>query len=465
MPDRPNIVRITTDQQFAGAMSCAGNEWIDTPAMDRLAERGTRFTRAYCSNPSCAPSRAAMFTGLRGSETWSPHEDTFIHEQYHDRSLGTLLADAGYDCAVAGKWAGDRYEQADNLGFELLAKKDDIRLPAVCEAFVQRVRDGPFFLAANIDNPHNICQWARGYTPPWGRVEEVPEGEHPPLPPNFAIPPDEPNTIHDYGEYKRVDSPMWGATPAEWREYRHAYFRLIEKADEVVGRILDVLDDTGVADDTIVIFVSDHGDGHGAHQLIFKKFLYEEMMRIPLIISDPRVGTARTERRLVAAGYDLYPTILGYAGVDPPDPTLGTDLAPLVEGTAPGSWRPYLVSETTRNDLNGRMVRTDRYKYVVYDEGRPNEQLFDLEADPGEMVNLATRTRYRSVLEDHRDHLLEWCTREGDDFGASHYYPGVPMIPGRSFEELAPEFLDQPPAYTPDELEPAPQYERDPDPD
>lgn len=460
MPDRPNILRITTDQQFADAMSCAGNDWVDTPAMDRLAEAGTRFTRAYCTNPSCAPSRAAMFTGLRGAEAWSPHEDTFIHERYHDRALGTVLSEAGYECATAGKWAGDRYDQVENQGFEHLAKKDDLRLPAACRRFFERDHDDPFFLAANIDNPHNICQWARGYNPPWGLVEEVPASEHPPLPPNFAIPPDEPNTIHDYGMYKRSDSPMWDSTPAEWREYRHAYFRLVEKADAVVGGILDALEAAGHADDTIIVFVSDHGDGLGAHQLIQKKFLYEEMMRVPLIVRHPGEDGGVVNDRLVSAGYDLYPTILAYAGIEPPEPTLGRDLSPIVAGDDPDPWREYLVCETTRNDLDGRMVRTGRYKYVLYHNARPNEQLFDLETDPGELVNLASRARYRSVLDRHRDLLVEWCEETGDAVGASHYYPGVPMVPGRPFEELAPRFLDQPPAEIPDELEPPPQHGR-----
>lgn len=463
MSDPPNILWITTDQQTARAMSCAGNEWLETPAMDRLADGGTRFTRAYCANPSCAPSRAAMNTGLRGSEAWTQHADTFIHERYHDRTLGSLLDEAGYECAIGGSWAGDRYEQTENHSLELISKSDDIRLPSVCAEFFERDRDEPFFLKADIVNPHNICQWSNGYNPPWGLVEEVSEAEHPPLPANFAIPPDEPKTIHDYGDYCRVDLPMWGATPAEWREYRHAYYRLVEKADRTLGGILHALEEAGHAEDTVVVFVSDHGDGLGAHQLTHKKFLYEEIMHVPLIIQDPTAPTGQEVDSLVAAGYDLHPTICRIAGIDPPSPSHGRDLTPFVEGEPPSNWREYIVSETTRNDLNGRMVRTDRFKYIVYDAGRPNEQLFDLETDPGEMVNLASRARYEDTLERHRDLLLEWCEHTGDAFGSRHTHPGVPMIPGRDFEELWPRFLDQPPAENPDELEPEPQYERYPD--
>lgn len=404
-----------------------------------------------------------MNTGLQGSDVWTQHADTFIDERYHDRTLGSLLHDAGYDCANAGSWAGDRYDQLKNHSLELLSKKDDIRLPSVCNEFFERERAEPFFLKANIVNPHTICQWSDGYNAPWGLVEEVPESEHPPLPANFAIPPDEPKTIHDYGEYCRVNLPMWEATPSEWREYRHAYYRLVEKADRILGEILDGLAESGHRDDTVVVFVSDHGDALGAHQLSHKKFLYEEIMRVPLIISDPTSPSERLVDALVSAGYDLHPTICRFAGIDPPSPSLGQDVTPFVRGESPENWRDHLVSETTRDDLNGRMVRTDRYKYVVYDAGRPNEQLFDLETDPGEMVNLASRSRYQDVLEHHRDLLLSWCERTGDAFGARHTHPGVPMIPGRDFEELWPRFLDQPPAENPDELEPEPQYERNPD--
>lgn len=444
MPDRPNVLWITTDQQYAGAMSCAGNDYIDTPAMDRLAETGTRFTDAYCANPSCTPSRAGMLTGRMPSTVLG--DESFVASPYREQSVGNLLGDTGYDCAYAGKWGGsDRDAIETEYGFTHLWGKNDLRLPEVCADFFAADRDRPFFLSANFDNPHNICEWSRDYTPPWGAVEDVPDEEYPPLPPNHAIPPYEPKAVRDFLDRSRYWSAMEGATPTEWREYRHAYYRLIEQADAGIGRILDALAVEGLAENTLVIFTADHGDGHGAHQLIQKILLYEEMVRVPLVVRPPDRPTGGEPcSELVSSGLDLLPTICDYAGVDPPGDLRGRSLRPLVTGDDPSDWREYVVTETVGPHRDGRMVRTDRYKYVVYHEGRHNEQLTDLDADPGEMVNLAKNASHADVLQAHRDRLLAWCHEMDDAFGA-RYHSDVPMIPGYAFQELWPQFTEEPP--------------------
>ena len=187
-------------------------------------------------------------------------------------------------------------------------------------------------------------------------------------------------------------------TDADWRQYRHAYYRLIEKVDAEIGRILAALQESGLAENTVVIFSSDHGDGLGAHRWNQKWALYEESVRVPFILkfgAHTSTGRVVTEP-LVAASLDLFPTVCDFAGVTPPPNLLGRSLRPFIEGN-PDTWRDYVVTETCFSDglgTHGRMLRTPRYKYVVYSWGKHREQLFDLTTDPGETINLAVESRY-----------------------------------------------------------------------
>lgn len=501
MANQPNVVWICTDQQFAGAMSCAGTDEVDTPAMDRLASAGTRFDRAYCTNPLCTPSRSSMLTGRMPSRVGVSHNGDAIDEEHREWELGRVFAAAGYDCAWAGKAhvPTPRHLEDDggyDHGFTQLCGLDDRRLATVCERFLDgRSTDrpdsgstpdedatAPFFLAVHVDNPHNICEWARDYTPPWGSVESVSPADRPLLPANHAVPPYEPRVIRELVSGSRGKGAMEGATPDEWRAYRHAYYRLVERADRVVGAVLDALATRGLAEGALVVFTSDHGDGLGAHRLIQKEFLYEEMIRVPLIVSPPgapigegdhsgtdspssetedtntnaSAGVAASEcglvsDRLVSTGLDLLPTLCDYAGVDPPGDRRGRSLRQIVDGAGVDGWRDYVVAETMGGDaeerLDGRAIRTDRYKYVVYHEGRHNEQLFDLQDDPGEMVDLSESAAHADVRDAFRERLLEWCLETGDRFGARYHHPDVPMIPGYEFEDLWPLFTDDPPGF------------------
>jgi arylsulfatase A-like enzyme len=465
MPDtdeRPDVVWICTDQQYAGAVG-AVNDRLETPGMDRVAAGGTRFSNAYCTNPLCTPSRASMLTGRMPSTVGVVGNRSGIDDEYREEELGRLFDAVGYDCAYAGKWhVADSRHVEDGHGFTELCGMDDIRAPEACVDFISDREEGddPFLLGLHLDNPHNICEWSRDFTPPWGSVEDVPVEECPPLPANHAPPPNEPKAVRDVVEGHWAMGAMEGATPAEWRQYRSAYYRLIERADAGVARVLDALEAEGLAEDALVVFTSDHGDGHGAHRLIQKTFLYEEMARVPLFVSPPGtpLGTGEegtdertppaSSDRLVSTGLDLLPTLCDYAGIEAPADLPGRSLRPLVAGEDP-AWRDRVVTETIAPDegLDGRMIRTERYKYVVYHEGRHNEQLFDLENDPGEMVDLSDDAAHRDVLEAHRERLLEWCLETDDRFGARYHHPDVPMIPGRDFEELWPQFTDDPPGH------------------
>jgi arylsulfatase A-like enzyme len=226
---------------------------------------------------------------------------------------------------------------------------------------------------------------------------------------------------------------------ADWRRYRYGYYELVKKVDRGIGMILQSLSDAGLDENTIVIFSADHGDMCGAHQLIQKNVLYDESVRIPLIISGPgaaQPGLVDTSH-LISNGLDLYPTICDYAGVQPPEGLEGRSLRPLVEGRTPSEWRDHVVTETSVGPgVQGLMVRTAKWKYAVYDHGLHREQLFDMENDPGEMVNLAVEARCEGVLNEHRRLLWTWCQRTGADFGRHGSHPDLPfMLPGYEYEE------------------------------
>jgi arylsulfatase A-like enzyme len=426
MPDRPNILYLLTDQQSAFAMSCMGNADLSTPNMDRLAGEGVCFERAYCTQPLCTPSRASMFTGLMPHECGAPRNGMAIREDLREQELGRLLQASGYECAYGGKWHVPQIAmpEENDHGFRTICGFDDNRLAEACVAYLEeRTRERrPFLLVASFDNPHNICEWGRNMPLPWGGIGEPPPVEEcPNLPANFIPAAFEPEVIRleqqaHWGIYPYRERP-----PEDWRRLRWAYYRLVEKVDREVGKVLDGLEAHGLKDDTVVIFSGDHGDGHGAHQWNQKSALFEEIVRIPFIVRVPGGKAGLRSARLVSNGLDLLPTICDYAGVPWPEDLRGRSLRPAIEGETNVSWREHLVIETLFDggrgyDTEGRAVILGKHKYVAYDRGRHREQLFDMVRDPGETVNLAVEARHQGLLDDCRCLLAEHAQQTGDRF-------------------------------------------------
>ena len=421
MPNRPNILLIFTDEQSADAMSCTGNVEISTPAMDSLAADSMRFERAYCAAPSCAPARNSLHTGRLPHQVEFDDDNRIAHPE---QTLGRILSGSGYDCFYAGNRAFALSEDPDVCGYQPLAPKgDDITAERSAEFLRGRNQnDNPFFLVSSFINPHNIYQWARDQDTYLGTVEERPIHDCPILPANHHMAPFTPQCIKAYlgghtpayPAHQPIDDPNW------WRRYRNAYFRMIEMADAQIGIVLDALRDSGQYDDTLVLFISDHGDCAGAHQWLWKNVLYEEALKVPFILKPPSGSEAALSSAFVSTGLDILPTFCDYAETDLPDGLRGRSLRPLVEGSreAEESWRKQLVVVTDRHDYGvvGRAAFEDHMKYVIYEWGRYREQLFDLKADPGEMVNLASSSRFTPDLVRMRSFLREWCADTGDYF-------------------------------------------------
>ncbi|MBI2441155.1 MAG: sulfatase-like hydrolase/transferase [Lentisphaerae bacterium] len=438
MPRRPNILYIFTDQQEARAMSCAANRDIRTPAIDSIAERGVRFEKAYCTFPLCTPSRASMFTGMMPHQIGIDRNGQAIAEDRRLAELGHVLSSNGYECVYGGKWHIPEIAIPDGHGFRRICGFTDWELPKRCAEFILQEHAKPFFLVAAFDNPHNICEWSREQPLPWGPVEKAPPGECPDLPPNFAVSDCEPEALR----CEQQALPMYRArafTPDDWRCYRYAHYRLVEKVDAGIMTILTVLRNTGQDTNTLIIFSSDHGDGMGAHQWNQKSALYEECTRVPLIVAPPGQRTlGRTDStHLVSNGLDLYPTICDYAGVHMPPGPHGLSLRPVLEAERSNEWRQCVVVETLFDGglgTHGLMMRTGKYKYCLYSWGKYREQLFDLENDPGEMVNLAGETSCQPELQQHRDMLARWIEETDYRQGTHYAHPRVrPLVPGQEY--------------------------------
>lgn len=259
---RPDVIVIMTDQQTAGAMSCAGNPWVRTPAMDALAADGVRFTRAYCPYPLSGPCRAALVTGRMPFEVRAFDNAIRPADADMQAGIGHRLAEAGYECLYAGKWHVPEVNLPDSgTGFRRISKMNDPALADACDAALKEY-DGqkPLFLVASLLNPHEICEYGRHETLQYGELAPFSTEECPNLPANFM-----PSTYAAEAlTLEHASSPRYHDTYTytqdDWRRYLYAYYRLVERADREVGRIVGVLKAHGLYDDAAIVFLSDHGD-------------------------------------------------------------------------------------------------------------------------------------------------------------------------------------------------------------
>ena len=411
--ERPNIIYIFTDQQTANAMSCAGNPDLHTPNIDRLAAAGVMFKNAYCTAPLSGPSRGAMFTGHYPDAVGLSVNGSIIPDSLQTQTLGTLVKNAGYDCVYGGKWHLPLLDIPDKkYGFENIYKHDDDGLAEACIKFLSRNHKKPFFLVVSYDNPHNICEYARSQNLPYGNID-IPNIRHcPGLPANFAKNPYDADVIESERTNNYNVYPTVNFTTEDWRMYRYNYYRLVEKVDKEIGKIVDAIDKNKLWKNTVVIFSSDHGDGAGAHQWNQKSALYEEVVNIPLIITLPgKKNAGKILPQLISNGVDFFASICDWTDAEMPQGATGKSFRKIVEeGNPQKSHQEYVITETQfdGSKTRGWVVRSEHYKYVLYDKGRYREQFFDMQSDRGEMRNLAMENAYEKELQKHRNILEKW---------------------------------------------------------
>ena len=454
---KPNIVLIFTDQQHAGMMGTAGNKDLETPSMDFLAEQGVRFTQAYCTSPVCGPARSSIVSGRMPHETGVEWNGQRMKE--HVLNAGVLFRRNGYETVWGGKWhLPESYpyaEQKSIEGFDVLpfwnideekwflgVETDKPLTEAVVNYINNYDQEKPLFLAVSYHNPHDICFYPRkaGWITEkdslleiryYGFEHHLPAiiGMHPDsfstlpaLPFNHEINPDEPGFIRE----KRQNHPEYGVETQmaytefgmkEWRGYLNAYNRLTEMVDAEIGQVLDALKANGMWENTLIVFTSDHGDGAAAHKWAAKLSLYEESSKIPMIVVYPgEISAGRSNGNLVSQ-IDILPTMLDYARIEPEMSFTGKSLRTIIEDPL-ADWRDCLVVELAdykRDTLRkGRMLRMDQYKYNIYSTGE--EQLFNLNGDPGEMHNLIGESGFEYIRTACQDSLWRWAESTNDHF-------------------------------------------------
>lgn len=426
---RKNILLITTDQQSATMLSCAGNPNLQTPNMDSLAADGVRFEMAYAAQPLCIPQRCSWYTGLMPHQ----HGITFNvtgETVKADQMMGQIFRDAGYATGYSGKWhINVPTQDKARHGFEWMNNirnnGADAGVSPNFETFLREKGERPFIFSASFNNPHNICEASRGGPFPDGNPGMVENLDQlPQLPDNFCIPEGEPSIIREVQEmYKERNYPTANWDETRWRLHRWFYCRITEIVDRYIGELLQVLRQSGHWDDTLIMFISDHGDGNAHHHWNQKQVLYDESARVPFLVIQPGSGLNRVDKRqLVNTGIDLIPTLCGLAGIDCPAHFDGLDWSEVLSTSDLPLLRDHLIVETEFGTYGnpsgylGRAVRTPHYKYMVYNAGENHEFLVDMDNDPGEMNNLAGNPDHQEELYRHRALLCDYINQTDDIF-------------------------------------------------
>lgn len=440
MPKRPNVIWVLADQLRAQALSCNGETNICTPNIDQLAMRGVNFTAAVSGYPLCCLYRGSMLTGLYPNHCTPGHEKGLPPEQ---KTITHVLHDAGYHTAYFGKWHMDAESAAAAIrpnrevfhivkpehrgGFDYWlgyennnepwdcyvhgTNSDCTRLPgfetdALTDKLI-RYMDRPFFAVLSVFPPHN----------PSLAPEQFAEGL---CAENIKLRSNVPNV-------------PWVKQQAQ-RELA-GYYAMVRNLDWNVGRLVQALDKLNLADDTYIVFFSDHGDMHGSHGWFRKTNPYEESCRGPFIISTghgcmysvaPGLLYGANNACLCDAPLnhvDVAPTTLGLCGVAVPDWMQGYDYSGYVTGKPLPPQEPdsaYLQCNEVTGHLNSTaepwrgIVTREGWKYVAL-PGEP-WMLFNLKDDPYEQMNMAQITNYREILADLNKRLQALIDKTGDDF-------------------------------------------------
>ncbi len=440
--DRPNIIFFLSDDHRADVMGCAGHAVAKTPTLDRLAKQGTRFENMFVTTSICAASRATLLTGL----VERTHGYTFgkppVSENHWTHSYPALLKKAGYRTGFTGKFGvavtkslqRESFDVFQPVGRNPFFRKTDKGLQHEADisadnaiAFIKENPKGtPFCMSVSFNSTH---------------AEDGDKIDHYPWPPSadglflrkkMPLPKlHDPKVFESHPAFMRNSMNRaryhwrWD-TDHKYQVNMRAYFRMLYGMDAAIGRVLDALEKQGLARNTVIIFSGDNGYYMGERGFAGKWSHFEESLRVPLIIYDPRVPKEHQGRveKLMAANLDVSPTILAYAGIDIPKHYQGRALKPLVEGNQPVEWRTDVFGEhlMERHDIpKWEGVRGQRYVYARYlDHPKDGEFLHDLEKDPKQLKNFVADPAYSDALKTMRKR----CDELRDSYGG--VYKPVP---------------------------------------
>lgn len=444
--DRPNVIFFLSDDQRADFLGCAGHPIVKTPNVDALASRGTRFSNAFVTTSICAASRATLFTGL-----WErSHKYTFgtpaIAAEKIDASYPAVLKRAGFRTGFVGKFGVNAGPGGTDRMFDSFVplnrnpyfKKQsdgsqrhltDITGDKAIEFLENCSDEQPFCLSVSFNASHAEDSDKENHYP-WPQSENGLYDDVTIPPPLVAtdfwkqLPPFFHNSMHRTRWFWRWD------TPEKYQHNVKAYYRMITGLDRNIGRVLKALSEKGLADNTVIVFMGDNGYYKGSRGFAGKWSHFEESLRVPLVIADPRVDEANRGRveEAMALNVDVPATILSIAMGESQPTYQGRSLSGLLNGTKESDWRTDFFCEhlMDRFDIpKYEGVRDQRYVYARYFENMPEgEFLHDLQTDPHQLKNLVSDPDYRKTL----DRMRTRCDELRDSLGGEYSLENIPTV-------------------------------------
>ena len=422
--DRPNIVFFFTDDQTATTLGCYGHPIVQTPNIDRLAARGTRFSNAFVSHSICWVSRTTILTGLTGRSYGTPGNPELARPDAVETLYSDILRENGYRTGFFGKWHAkmpraykreDHFDEFEAIGRNPFYKKQpDNSLRHETELIVDRgiefIRNQPNGQPFALNMWFNACHaedsdrrpgighfpWPRAVDGMYEDLEMVPPRLNDP-----AIFDSQPDFLKTTINRERF---FWRwNTDQKYRTNMRAYLRMVSGIDGAIGRFLKALEEAGLAKNTIIVYSADNGYHMGNRGFAGKWSHYEESLRVPLIVADPRLSESQRGKvsDALALNLDLPATFLDWAGVKPPQRYQGHSLKPIIAERKPAHWRTETFHEhfAVRNRIPAfEGLQNENFKYVRYFDHGHYEFLHDLKNDPDELANLATDPKYADVL-------------------------------------------------------------------
>jgi arylsulfatase A-like enzyme len=469
--EQPNILFIMSDDHAAHALGAYGGRLAEldpTPTLDRIASEGMLFENAFCTNSICTPSRATLLTGqyshVNRVTTLNGHLEA--DRQYVPKLIGR----AGYQTAMVGKWhlkqepaAFDYYCVLPGQGsyFNPIMRESGGPWPQNIRRFSEydsshssdaitkvsiewlkrRDKTKPFFLMNHFKSPHDNFENAERYD---FLYEDVSIPEPPSLwkVPNYGSDATKDtgtsigkrNTRRNMGHHMFVDPGLGDRDykRAAYQRYLKKYLRTVRGVDDGVARLVKYLEDEGELDNTVIVYTSDQGFMLGEHDYIDKRWMYEESLRIPLLVRHPSTAEAGTRSKAIVNNTDLAPTLLAFAGVETPELMQGRSLLPIVRGETPADWRKatyyrYWMNMAHHDNPAHYGVRTKDFKLIFFyglaldapgavdTKTLPGWELYDLREDPHELKNVYGQPAYASIVTELKVELLRLKEEVGDD--------------------------------------------------
>jgi arylsulfatase A-like enzyme len=435
---KPNIVFFFTDDQTSSALGCYGHPLVKTPNIDRLANQGTRFENAFVSQSICWVSRTTILTGLTGRSYGVPGNHDMAKPEAVENLYVDYLRDAGYRTGFAGKWhakmpkgwkAQDHFDEFHPIGRNPFYKKqEDGTLRHETELIVDRgiefIKNQPKNKPFAMNMWFNACHAEDGDRRPgighfpWPRAMDGMYEEDEISPPRL----NDPEIFEKQPDFLKTtinrERFFWRwNTDERYRTNMRAYLRMVSGIDHAIGRFLKALEEQGLAENTIIVYTADNGYHMGNRGFAGKWSHYEESLRVPMVVYDPRVkGKARGQvRQESVLNLDLPSTFLSWAGLEIPKKYQGKTFEELVSGADRVKWREYTFHEhfAVRHRIPAfEGMRGERFKYVRYVDEKNYEFLHDLKNDPDELINLASNPKYTKTLKEMRvltdQRVKEW---------------------------------------------------------